>query len=266
MSDQGQQPNSMQSAPPAWYPDPDPQNPGGQRWWDGTKWTEHSRPAPAAAPAPQPFASQPYGQQYQGQQYSGQQAAGQQYPGQSGYYAQAAALSAGPARVAPGTSALTVWIWLITLLPLVTYIGLLFLDFEGYFRAAIAYSSIQSPDSQQAQQLFQAVGPFIAGVFILDIVGFLLYALCVVFAFLDQRVLRRRGFDRPFHWAWAFLGIVYDIGRAVVARRRGGANALWPIWALIAVYVVGIALVLIKVITAISAVGPLISPYTNGIS
>lgn len=26
---------------PGWYPD----NQGGQRWWDGTKWTEHHAPA-----------------------------------------------------------------------------------------------------------------------------------------------------------------------------------------------------------------------------
>jgi uncharacterized Tic20 family protein len=33
--------------PPGWYPDPNV--PGGQRWWDGTQWTDH-----VAAPAPPP--------------------------------------------------------------------------------------------------------------------------------------------------------------------------------------------------------------------
>ena len=38
-----------QDPAPGWYPDPNV--PGGQRYWDGTQWTEHqSEPAQAAAP------------------------------------------------------------------------------------------------------------------------------------------------------------------------------------------------------------------------
>jgi hypothetical protein len=36
------------NAAPGWYPD----GSGGQRWWDGTAWTDHVAPSPAAA---QPF-------------------------------------------------------------------------------------------------------------------------------------------------------------------------------------------------------------------
>jgi uncharacterized protein len=42
-------PPTQDPAAPGWYPDPNV--PGGQRYWDGTQWTEHqSAPAQAAAP------------------------------------------------------------------------------------------------------------------------------------------------------------------------------------------------------------------------
>ncbi|GAS97209.1 uncharacterized protein RMCC_4175 [Mycolicibacterium canariasense] len=46
--------------PAGWYPDPD--GTGGQRYWDGTAWTEHQAPAqqpPAPAPEPAPPAQEP---------------------------------------------------------------------------------------------------------------------------------------------------------------------------------------------------------------
>ena len=75
------------TVPAGWYPD----GQGGQRWWDGTQWTEHTQP-PAAGPAAdatvvaprpqqppaQPQFQQPQFQQPQAQPY-GQQPHGQQF-------------------------------------------------------------------------------------------------------------------------------------------------------------------------------------------
>ena len=36
--------------PPGWYPDPG--GAGGQRWWDGTRWTEHVSAPGVARPVP----------------------------------------------------------------------------------------------------------------------------------------------------------------------------------------------------------------------
>ena len=35
---------------PGWYPDPEA--PGGQRWWDGSQWTEHRQAAPPPSASP----------------------------------------------------------------------------------------------------------------------------------------------------------------------------------------------------------------------
>ncbi|MFJ8826753.1 DUF2510 domain-containing protein [Streptomyces sp. NPDC102467] len=55
--------------PAAWYPDPGqvPDGPRTERWWDGSRWTDQTRPATtpppfppgAAAPGPAPLAQQP---------------------------------------------------------------------------------------------------------------------------------------------------------------------------------------------------------------
>ena len=42
------------STPPGWYPD----GQGGQRWWDGTQWTEHTQPGPGQGGAAAPQAPQ----------------------------------------------------------------------------------------------------------------------------------------------------------------------------------------------------------------
>jgi hypothetical protein len=49
-------PGGPPTTPPGWYPD----GQGGQRWWDGSAWTEHTQPPSQPVP-PQPVQQQPDG-------------------------------------------------------------------------------------------------------------------------------------------------------------------------------------------------------------
>lgn len=143
----------------------------------------------------------------------------------------------GQGRVADGTSANTVWVWLIVLLPLVSVIPLV-----GYL-AQFQHSMIDllqvipmdgSEVDPQAIVAFQMGIIFNPWYVALMLLGIVTYGLSVWFAFLDARELRRRGFVNPFHWAWTFLStLVYVIGRNVVVHRRGGRGAA-PLIVLIA--------------------------------
>lgn len=258
----------QQQTPPAWYPDPDPNNPGGQRWWDGTRWTEHSRPA---GPVAQPLydARQNAQQQTQAQPGHGQPGYGQPAYAQPGY-TQPAAQQA-PAvfpPVTPGTSALTWSVWLVVGLPLLPAIGYMFLDFSSYMRAVFALSaSGSSPSGPDLSHFSSALSGFVVGVLLMDLLALVIYGLTVMFAYFDWRELQRRGFARPFHWAWAFLApMVYVIGRTVVAHRRGARDAMWPIWGLVAVTVIGIVLIVVKVVIVLNAVASTVGTYVPGMS
>jgi hypothetical protein len=39
------------AAPPGWYSAPTPDNPGAVRWWDGTRWTDHTHQGSSAPPS-----------------------------------------------------------------------------------------------------------------------------------------------------------------------------------------------------------------------
>lgn len=155
--------------------------------------------------------------------------------------------------LAPGVKTGTAWIWLIVLLPILSFIPLLTIDWATYVRvAAIAPTS-------PAGQLGLLASP---GYLITVVLSVLLSAITVVLAFLDTRELTRRGIVGPFHWAFAFIGgTVYVIGRSVIVKRRTGGG-LAPLWAQIGVillsFVVAILISAMIVETVLDTLPPVV--------
>jgi hypothetical protein len=172
------------------------------------------------------------------------------------FFADGAAGAAGGAvqqpRLPEGTKVDTVFIWVLVLLPLLSLIAFLFWDLDGYLRRQI--------EDPRGAAVAQFADP---GYLLFQAVGWLAYAATVVLAVLDWRALKRLGVVRPFHWAWAFLPIVYVIGRAVVLRNRVHAG-LAPLWTYIAVYVVVIVVIVAKAIATAVAIAPLLPSGSGG--
>ncbi|WP_164990431.1 DUF2510 domain-containing protein [Agromyces albus] len=196
--------SDLHTAPAGWYPEPNGTD--GQRWWDGTRWTEYATPL---SPPPQAqYAS--YGRVPQAQ-------------AQYAPYGSATA-----ARVAEGTPVDTVWIWLIVVLPILPYIPLFFWDFESYL--------LQSMTTDPMAQARMYLDPMYLATTAL---GWLTYGVLVWFAYLDMVALRRLGYAKQFHWAWTFLmPLIYVIGRSVVVKRQAGYGTA-PIWVAITLYAAG---------------------------
>jgi hypothetical protein len=138
-------------------------------------------------------------------------------------------------QLSPDTPVYTVWIWLVALLPLLVGIELFFIHPQLGFRLTADGSPVINRDP------FAMLGGPIY--FVVIAFSWLLQAAVVVSAWLDYRELVRRGVDRPFHWAWAFLAtVVYPIGRTVIVRRVAGGRGAAPMWVSIAVAAVTIVL------------------------
>ena len=177
-------PTPAQYIPAGWYADPSgaPQ----QRWWDGIQWSATTQPNPAPVPA------QPY--------------LPMAAPG--GYGATVPYTPGGQNfSLASGVNPNTPQVWAIAVVPLLVFVELLILLAMG----ELTVDLVMSPTSDMS-----TVNGADA------ILRFVAYVLVIVLAAVDSQQLARRGVDRPFHWAWAFLGMVYIIGRTVVVRRRTG--------------------------------------------
>ncbi|MGO7983712.1 hypothetical protein ACC691_38370, partial [Rhizobium johnstonii] len=83
----------------------------------------------------------------------------------------------------------------------------------------------------------------------------------MLFAFLDWRMLRAAGYERRFHWAWAFLGsLVYVIGRSVLVKRAAGRGSA-PMWIAIVLYVVTS---IVGIVWVFSQIAGALAPYVSG--
>ncbi|WP_285115043.1 DUF2510 domain-containing protein [Leifsonia sp. fls2-241-R2A-40a] len=140
-----------------------------------------------------------------------------------------------PRRPLPeGTPIYTVWIWLVALLPLVASLLLFLLHPQVMFTTRPGTSDLMVSDP------FALLGGPLY--FVVMGLNWLIAAAIIVFAWLDYRELRRRGVERPFHWAWSFIGLVYPIGRSVIVRGVAGGRGLAPMWVAIAAYLVAFVL------------------------
>ena len=186
--------------------------PGQQPWQNPQPPQQGHQPHPSQGQQPYPPQGQPHPQQHQ-----------QPYPGPGGH--------TDPLKnTNPGVSTSTPFIWVLVLLPLVQLIGLGLWDVGDYLERTATYT----PGSYQS--------PFTPGYLAYIGIGFVAYALTVVLAWLDHRALAAKGIVKPFPWPWAFLTIVYVIGRSVVVKRRTGGG-LAPLWLYVVVYVVTLSVV-----------------------
>lgn len=142
------------------------------------------------------------------------------------------------ATVGPDVKVYTPWVWIIAALPLIGLIAQFSIDYRQYLLDSI---QVQSPGS------FSGLPASFGIQLALGAIGWGVYLLSVLLAFFDWRVLKSRGVEKPFHWAWTFLsGLVYLIGRPVVLKRRG-RSAFAPLWVYIALFLLTVITAIVKV-------------------
>lgn len=165
-----------------------------------------------------------------------QQAQQLQYPQQ-----QVAGLAERP-RLPDTTPVDNAWVWVVSLLGFITVpLPFLLIEPQAYAEHALANDSAMLPS-------------YTSGEILLNVISYAVYGLCVVAAFFDHRRLRSLGVERPFHWAFAFIGsTVYLIGRHVVLRKVV-RTAGWPLWINLACIVVTFVVVIFWSVALFQAV------------
>ena len=147
------------------------------------------------------------------------------------------------------------WIWLVVFLPYVT-LPVIFTD--GLSSAFTSGLDPSDPYSANRAQFEMMTSPAYV---LSSLLSWLIFGLCVFFAFRDSRALTNQGIQRPFHWAWNFLPPVYAIGRAVVVKRRTGRGivVMWAaIGMLVVSFIVTIAFAVMLTSEMLKQMGPLV--------
>jgi len=144
-------------------------------------------------------------------------------------------------RAPEGTDPNTVWMWILVLLPVLSFIPLLFIPWRSYIESLVQTTTTNASDILAAE-----LAIFTSPAYLVTIVlSFVTYVATVVLALLDYRVLTARGLPKPFHWALTFIPsygyLVYVIGRSVVVKSRTD-RGLGPLWVAIGVFVFGIVI------------------------
>ncbi|GAA2090526.1 hypothetical protein GCM10009840_31990 [Pseudolysinimonas kribbensis] len=156
---------------------------------------------------------------------------GAQWTSYSAPHPGGAAATAAPRPALPSTTPVyTPFIWLIVFLPVLSSLTLFL------YRPSFRLTEIGGVQTVDPGSIFTP------GYVAILLIGMLIYALAIVFAALDHRALVRAGVVRPFHWAFAFLGVVYTIGRSVVVHQVARPRGLAPIWVTIGVIVLNIVI------------------------
>ena len=193
------------SPAPGWYDDPD--RALHLRWWDGTKWTTHTRakpvvaePVPPTVPATtgatatttmaEPTAAMPYG-------FSAPYSWSPSAPTPASVPPAPTVLDYAPER------SLTFASWALAATPLITALSHL---------AAVALTGFESTP------LFWVIGA-----------GLIPILWLIIWVRRDRITLYEWGHVRRAHWGWVFLGALgYLTARAIVVHRSTWAG-WWPL-------------------------------------
>ncbi len=151
-------------------------------------------------------------------------------------------------RIPDDTPVDSAWVWVVALVGFVTVPLIFLFDVDAIVRA---YAAV--PGGGDLSGVVDATVAILVWTLVLSVVSLGVMALYVIAAFRDYKRLGSLGVQRPFHWAFAFLGpIVYLIGRHVVLRKVMRTPG-WPLWVHIALQVITLIVVMVWTVWFVQA-------------